>query len=43
MEGFYELQIMRYYASKGESFMVMPSHQDETSQNDESTCARKSA
>ena len=30
MEKNYELQIMRYYADKGERFMVMPSGQDNT-------------
>ena len=31
MERIYELQIMRYYANKGESLMVMPNHPEKAS------------
>lgn len=31
MERIYELQIMRYYANKGESLMVMPNRPQKTS------------
>ena len=43
MERIVELQVMRYYLEKGKGFMVMSNHQDETSRNEESACARKSA